>query len=413
MSNKGVFKLILSILLFAFGIWMEVILPFVLIFLIVDSSLQKPYLVKLLEYVKKKYPQRLLIIEWGVAFGIATYIVYVILNNFVGVYTFHTASMQGTFESGDVLIVNKMIPGARKRANSVSWYNRIKGIKSVDYKDVLMFNFPEGDSLLKNRPTESYYYLQRLYGEGKVSSGPENWTEVNYLRVTKRPRYVKRVYGLPGDSIIIDNCHVYANGKHITFPNLSIQRYKVTSSLKKQLYLQDIRPFNELKTEEGLVWEMYYKDYKRFPNNKGELKMDCLPKNYPDPLVFPFNIYLLWNMHNLGPLYIPKRGDKIELTHDNLLLYKRLIEVFEQNKVDVKGDTVYVNNQPTQYYKFKMNYFWVLGDNGPHSYDSRFWGFVPENHIIGKVWGVLISKDPNPKKPGLNLRENRFLKKIK
>jgi signal peptidase I len=412
MSNKNLVKLILSIFLFALGIWIEAILPFVVIFLLADSSLQKPYLKRFFDYLRQKFPQKLLVIEWGVAFAIAIYLLSLLLNNFLGVYSFHTTSMQGTLEPGDVLLVNKMIPGARKRANTIQWYNRIKGVKSIHYKDLIMFNFPEGDSLLKNRPTESYYYLQRLYGVGKVSAGPEKWTEVDYLPVTKRPRYVKRVYGLPGDSLRIDNSFVYVNGKHITFPDLSIHRYKVSPSLKKQLYSKGVHPFNELSTKDGMVWEMYYSDYKSFLNNNDELKLDCLPKNYPDPLVFPFNIYLLWNMHNMGPLYIPRKGDRVELTSENLLLYRRLIEVFEQNKVEEREDGVYVNNKFSQYYKFKMNYFWVLGDNSPHSYDSRFWGFVPENHIVGKVWGVLISKDPNPKKSGFNLRENRFLKKV-
>ncbi|MCW3804198.1 signal peptidase I [Plebeiibacterium marinum] len=354
--------------------------------------------------MKKVLKKNYVYAEWCIAAVLSLFLLVFIHNNFVGVYSFHTSSMNGTLEPGDILWVNKLKPGTGKFVNSTKWFHRSYGIKDLQRKDVVMFNFPEGDSLLKNRPTDSYYYLKRLYGEEEFRGKMEN---LRYYPVDQRPRFVKRVYGLPGDTVMIEGGRVFCNNIEINYPEYSIGRYLVEESIKPDLINQGIKPYNELTTEEGLVWELYEKDIE----DATGIEPGCLPKNYPDRLVFPFSQHLLWNMHNMGPIFIPKKGVEIRLDMDNLKFYERIISVFEENTLELKGEKIFINGKRTDSYKFKMDYYWVIGDNRPHSFDSRFWGFVPDNHILGKVEKVLFSIDPNAKSI-FKFRSDRFWKTI-
>ncbi len=409
MGSKNIIKLVVSILMFILGIWAERILPFVVILLIVDSVGKTPNYQKIWNWFVLKLGKRITIVEWVFAILLAVWVVSFVQNNFIGIYTFHTSSMHQTLEVGDVLLVNKLVPGPRHRVNNSNNYGKSKGVAKLTYSDVVIFNFPEADTLFESRPTESYHYLKRLYGEGGFEL--KNKTKLKYFDVKDRPRFVKRVYGLPGDLIKIEDGHCYANDKIINFPEESIDRYIVSKEAVRNLYNQGIKPYNELTNTKGITWELLQRDYDKIKGDVEGIKPDYMLKNLPDPLVFPFNSHLLWNMHFMGPIYVPKKGYTIKLTAKNLELYHRSIEVFEQNKLKIKGDKVWVNDKQVTEYTFKLNYYWVIGDNRPHSFDSRFWGFVPENHIIGKVERILLSRDIN-KKGWIYLRKNRFLKEV-
>ncbi len=412
MNKKEIIKLSIAFLLFLLGIWTESLLPFFGILVLIDTIRKKSFIKQIISFVKNKTSKRFIFIEWFFAVLLATWILFFIQNNFVGLYSFHTSSMNGTLDPGDVLLVNKLKPGTAKNINSVKSFHRKLGLSSLKRKDIIMFHFPDGDSLLKNRPTDSYYYLQRLYGKSDFLDKKENLSNLKYYPVNKRPRFVKRVYGLPGDTISIINGILYCNNNKIKYPDFSVGRYKITSELKSELTKNHIIPYNELTTNDGIIWEIYEKDIRDLASKNIDLTADCLPKNYPDPLVFPFSTHQLWNMHNMGPLYIPKKGDKIELTLENLKFYKRIIHVFEENKIEVDGNKILINGKESRYYQFKMDYFWVMGDNRPHSFDSRFWGFVPDNHIIGKVEYILYSKKTDTKRL-LNYKNDRFFKDVK
>ncbi len=410
MNKIATVKIVMAIFLLVIGVWTWSFLPFFVILLLVDSFRQTSYLSVIWSFMKQRTGRHMRTVEWFFALAIAAWLIFFVQHNFIGVYTFHTSSMHGTLDSGDVLLVNKVKHGARKNANNIPWFHRTKGLSTIKYEDVVVFNFPEGDTLLKKRPTESYYYLQRRYGSEEVNNNQKSLSNFEYRKVVDRPRFVKRVYGLPGDSISIVNGQFFANGNIIPYPEFSVARYKLNDDRRKRLNREGVVPYNELTTSEGLIWELYEKDVQKVRSLGLPIEEDCLPKNYPDPLVFPFNHYLLWNMHNMGPLYVPKKGDEIKLSRENMIRYRRCIETFEENKVEQKGDSVFINGTIAQTYKFKMDYYWVMGDNRPHSFDSRFWGYVPDNHIIGKVDRVLVSRSLQEKgwfKP------NRFWKKVK
>ncbi|WP_185957555.1 signal peptidase I [Saccharicrinis carchari] len=409
MDKKRIFKITLIVLFVALGIWSKSILPYLIVLIILDSLRKNTCYPRILNFVKKHVGTKMVFVEWVLAILLATWLIAFAKNNFADVYTFHTSSMHQTLQVGDVLLVNKLVPGPRHNCNNVNNYVRSCGTSDLTYNNVIIFNYPEADTLLESRPTESYHYLRRLYGEDGV--GIKDKSQLKHLEVDQRPRFVKRVFGLPGDSIKIDYGRVFANDKHIQFPQESIDRYLLSDEAIAFLKENNIEPYNEYVTERGTIWELMQKDYERLQELSEGIKPDLMLKNLPDPLVFPFNSHLLWNMHHMGPVYIPKKGDTVSLTPGNLDLYSRAIQVFEQNQLIITDEKVWLNGEPATHYTFKLNYYWVMGDNRPHSFDSRFWGFVPENHIIGKVEKIIFSRDIN-KKGWIYHRKNRFLKEL-
>ncbi len=128
--------------------------------------------------------------------------------------------------------------------------------------------------------------------------------------------------------------------------------------------------------------------------------------------MFPENEHFLWNVDYFGPIYIPKAGDSVKLTIDSLPLYQRIICNYEKNEVRVSNDSIFINNKHTTHYRFKMNYFFMMGDNRHNSADSRFWGFVPEDHIVGKTVMVLMSIDKKVSGEGSKIRKDRWFKAV-
>ena len=144
-----------------------------------------------------------------------------------------------------------------------------------------------------------------------------------------------------------------------------------------------------------------------------EVKNIVYPEKHRQDFIFPFNEKYVWNLDNFGPLYIPKAGDKIKLTTDNLCLYDRIITAYELNTLEVKNNRIFINGEETDTYTIKLDYYWLMGDNRHNSADSRFWGFVPNDHIVGKAVFVWLSLDQNKTLFDGKIRWNKTFRVVK
>jgi len=141
-------------------------------------------------------------------------------------------------------------------------------------------------------------------------------------------------------------------------------------------------------------------------NEISKIVIEPILSNSIEGKVFPLDAEYGWNRDNYGPLYIPKKGDNLEITLENLPIYNRIISVYEQNKLEVRDSVIFINDIATNTYNVKMDYYWMMGDNRHRSADSRYWGFVPEDHIVGCPLFVWFSWD----KDKSGVRWNRFFK---
>lgn len=297
-----------------------------------------------------------------------------------------TSSMEKTIRPGQYVLVNKLIPGPRFFANNPDKYKRPYQYKDLDYGDIIVFNFPDADTIIANKPGESYYLLRRQHPDLDSLLIPDGWGELQTTEVKNRPRMVKRITGMPGDTIqivrgILMVNHQPSPEKHACFSYEWTGKDKDLPKVLERLN-HEIEPILEgSKT----ILRLTSSDLDKLGDLSTHFKREILSPGIPDDYVFPFIRSWLWNADNLGPVYLPRKGETIELTPQNLGLYKRLIQVFEQTPLEVKGDYIFSNQIPISNYTFKLNYYWVHGDNRPRSFDSRYWGPVPENHIVGVV----------------------------
>jgi signal peptidase I len=382
-------------------------------------------------------------VEWIDAIIFAVIAATFIRTFFIQAYTIPSSSMEKSMLVGDYLFVSKIAYGPRMPitpvafpfvqhtmpltqsvksfSDAIQWkYRRLKGLGHVKRNDVVVFNFPEGDTVaVKMQLESSYYELVRRYGRDRVRNDKRTFGDIIYRPVDKRENYIKRCVAISGDSLKIIDGHAFVNGKpQKTIPGLQYNYVVTTNGTginPNALDRLHISKGDRYRNGDQYVFPLTHEDVaklKRFSNVISVKRMNT-PDSRPDPDIFPFdpNDYH-WNVENFGPIWIPKRGATIHLTLKNLPLYRRIIRVYEKNKLTVKDSTIYINDEPTNSYTFKMNYYWMMGDNRDDSADSRYWGFVPENHVVGKASFIWLSLDKDKSFPA-NIRWNRFFKKVK
>ncbi len=320
--------------------------------------------------------------DWFKAIGIALLLVLFIEGFLFDTYNIPTTSMEKTLIEGDHIIVSKLNYGARDPMTPLSMpffskiysdiiklpYYRFPGYSHVKTNDVIVFNYPIED----NKP------------------------------VDKRTPFVKRCVAIPGDTLRIRNGKVFVNNKVIAEPANAEFNFLVRtdSTVIDQTELDKLGI-----TEGGPVMDLSTYNLTMTRKNAGivnklphVLKTEILCEDsglYAENL-FPSSTYYSWNTDNYGPIVIPAKGATIKLNKITLPLYYRIISVYENNKLEIKNDSICtINGVAAKTYTFKMNYYFTLGDNRHNSADSRFWGFVPEDHIIGKAVMILFSIDKN------------------
>ena len=365
--------------------------------------------------------------EWTSSLIFAIVAATIIHTYFIQPYTIPTSSLEKTLLVGDFLFVSKINYGARIPMTTIAApmvhdtlpflktksyinkeqipviselpYLRFPGYQKIKNNDIVVFNWPV-DTMV------NMFYTDKNY----------------YKPIDKKTNYVKRAVGIAGDTLEVINGYVYINGNKNKLPDEAklqfsylVQPKKNRFSKKVMINKYDITDAFGIINRKNTYKFMGMSDtalnkFKYHPNVQWIVK-DTLPGGYRDSTVFPQNENYNWNNDFFGPIYIPKKGKTIEINTSNMPLYKRVIDVYENNDLFVKGDKIYINNKETSEYTFKQNYYWLMGDNRGNSQDSRSWGFVPFDHVVGKPVFKWFSWDSNAK--GLSkIRWNRLFTSI-
>ncbi|MCO6495297.1 MAG: signal peptidase I [Bacteroidetes bacterium] len=339
--------------------------------------------------------------EWADAILFAVVVAYIIRTFFIEAYKIPTPSMEKTLRVGDFLFVSKVHYGARFPMTPIAIpfaHQDIAGIKA--YSEILKLPYMRFPALEKIKRGTIVVF---------------NYPNEPDRPVDKKTHYIKRCVGLPGDSLQVRNGFVYTNGKltddttKLQFQYLvSFNKYELTDNiLYDELDLYDYIRHADIASylrsgsgfsSDPLVYEMpldfaKLEKIKKFVDLKSIHRVSYENGSAHGRDVYPHNPILFnWSIDNYGPLYIPKKGDIIAMNDSSYWLYGKIIRDYENNpSLTLLGGKVYIEGKPITHYQFKMNYYWMMGDNRHNSADSRSWGFVPEDHIVGKPLFIFFS----------------------
>jgi len=411
------------------------------------------------------------VMGWVDAIVFALVAVYFINTFLFQNYQIPSSSLEKSLLVGDFLFVSKASYGPRIPNTPLSFplvqhtfpllncksfienpqwdYKRMKGFDTIKRNDIVVFNFPTGDTVALKQTNPDYYTLCHDYGRNEVNNRKDIFGEIVYRPVDRRENFVKRCIVIPGEWFQIKDNQVFINKvkqekiKGVQF-NYFIQTNgtQLTDDVLTKLGVSvDDRAIvsNEVSLEElkalGLKSEfpVYFfplneETYNTLTKISGVTVTKIQPSNcivqtiqnsggfnlvkisQGNNEVFPLGGHKTWTRDNYGPLWVPKKGSTLALNTYNLPIYERIIRVYEHNKLEVKSNIFYINDKPTKTYTFKMDYYWMMGDNRHNSADSRYWGFVPEDHIVGRPVMVWLSLDKDKGWFSGKIRWSRFFK---
>jgi signal peptidase I len=351
-----------------------------------------------------------------------------------------SSSMESSLYTGDHLFVSKLTYGPRvpqtpltvpfthnvvfgKESYSTliqNGYRRLKGFRQVQRGDYVVFGFPHGDTVLTKAPADDYYTWVRTSGREYTI---ERLGPIKVRPTDKKDHYVKRCVALPGDTLTVKDGLVYIDGvQQEVYPGVQLTYTVITDGRKLSP-----RVVEELGLNTGELWfDSRIPGYPRMPLTAAMLEkvknlstvvevipvLDIYPPDMPDSYltIFPFTDDTRWTRDYFGPLWIPKKGVTVALTAANLPMYERIIRDYEHHSLHVAPDgAIVIDGEPSDSYTFGQDYYFMMGDNRHNSLDSRYWGFVPEDHIVGKPAVIWYSSDRNKSFPK-NIRWRRFFK---
>ncbi|TPN85280.1 signal peptidase I [Aquimarina algicola] len=351
--------------------------------------------------------------EWVSSILFAVVAATIVHTYFMQPYTIPTGSLERTLLVGDFLFVSKFHYGARTPMTAVSFpmvhdtiplvrtksytsspqypYFRIPGFQDIKRNDIVVFSWP----------IDTVRYFR---DQSKLSY---------YKPIDKKSNYVKRCVGVPGDSLSIIDGYVHINGKRTELPDRAQVQFSYIGNTKgnnfspqnlyeRYLIKPDEFMYNNAQFRAAGMTEEAANKFKNHPN-VASIERNIAPKDAKDPGIFPNNGKVNWNSDQFGPIYIPEAGKTVKMDLKSFSLYRRIIEVYEgsemgiDNKLSVNGNQILLNGNPIDNYTFKQDYYWMMGDNRHNSEDSRVWGYVPANHIVGKPVFVWFSWDTNAK----------------
>ena len=416
------------------------------------------------------------VMGWIDAIVFALVAVYFVNVYFFQNYVIPSSSLEKSLLVGDYLLVSKMSYGPRVPQTPlhmplcqhtlpfnlgksyIEWpqweYKRVSP-KPIQLNDIVVFNYPAGDTIVTNPVLQNQYgyytlcylvgfdaykqqvempvpildslntqdqhrYYQMVYDMGRsyIKANPGQFGEVDVRPVDRRENYVKRCVGLPGQTLQIKDKVMYLDGK--VNPDAENVQFKYHVDLKNNYLPEDL--CHDLGLSKDDVDDLY--QLGTIPLTKAAkaaLEKQTTYVNSITPveeketgMLYPQNAHTGWTQDNYGPIWIPKKGEKIKLTQENLPIYERPIRVYEGNDLKLTSDgKIYINGEETSEYTFKMDYYWMQGDNRHCSADSRYWGFVPEDHIVGKPISIWLSTDADRTwLSGHHIRWNRLFRLV-